>query len=81
MNTSPTAAPSAATQVCALLRNLCKSKQAIDLFYDSKAGQIMQELPDLYMSIDRLLADVIGSLSEYAGIYLYNEYLTDDGHE
>jgi hypothetical protein len=83
--TNPTAsmtAPSAANQVCELLRNLCKAKRDIDRFYEaSDAGSFIRECPGPYLTAEGHLSDALGLLFDYVGNYMYDEFVKALDHE
>jgi hypothetical protein len=62
-------------EISLLLRDLCTARCAIDEFYDSEDGQLMQDAPDSYFKADVCLAKAISHLGEYVGMYQIDEFL------
>jgi hypothetical protein len=69
------------TELCAILRDFCEARKALNAFRQSPQGDIMRELPDQFMLADNNMGIALDALFEYVGYYLEDEYLMTDSHE
>jgi hypothetical protein len=69
------------TELCAILRDFCEARKALNAFRKSPQGKIMRELPNQYMDADWKIGDALDALFEYVGYYLEDEYLMPDSNE